>query len=578
MAGQPKAPFYIVLGVVVLGLIGFAIYRSDVFAPEEKKPGGGATAGSEIDPAELGMVAEAADTQSVTTVKEYSFRPAARLPEVKGTSAYRPLEDNTVRFALNVWAGWGPIIFANDGFQPGKEWEGPDGEKFKVELVLIDDPVAMRNAYAAGEVHIGWATLDMVPLFVDGFVKAGDSRVMPRVFQQVDWSNGGDGIVVRKEIRNVGDLRGKKLVLAQNSPSQYFALNMLVAGGVQPSEVEMVYTNTAFEAARAFEVQKDIAGAVSWAPDIYNLSEVQGNRMLVTTQTANKLIADVWFARADFAKDHPGICEGLVRGIFDAMEALKLQENKQKCAELMAAGYDIPATDVMGMFGDAHSTNWAENYQFFLNQNNPTNFEHVWRQAYYLYRRIGTIENQPVPFDQVMDFSIIEKLGREPKYASQKDEYQISLAPKAVSEIKAESEEILTNTVVIHFYPNSWDLYKKITKEIDGQSVEELYDPSVDMVLDDIAKITEQFGAARVVIEGHADSSMRGMVPAHLVKELSANRANAVKEALVNKFQLDPNKFAVEGMGWEVPSDPQDPMNQAKNRRVEIKVYPAEAQ
>ena len=32
--------------------------------------------------------------------------------------------------------------------------------------------------------------------------------------------------------------------------------------------------------------------------------------MLVTTQTANKLIADVWFARADFAKDHPGIIEG----------------------------------------------------------------------------------------------------------------------------------------------------------------------------------------------------------------------------------------------------------------------------
>ena len=45
--------------------------------------------------------------------------------------------------------------------------------------------------------------------------------------------------------------------------------------------------------------------------------------MLVTTQTANKLIADVWFARADFAKDHPDIIEALVRGIFDAMERLK---------------------------------------------------------------------------------------------------------------------------------------------------------------------------------------------------------------------------------------------------------------
>src|SRR6185437_1040592 len=99
-----------------------------------------------------------------------------------------------------------------------------------------------------------------------------DSRIMPRIFQQVDWSNGGDGIVVREGVKTVADLRGKRLVLAQNSPSQYFALNMLVAGGVQPSEVNMVYTSTAFEAAHAFEVKKDIAGAVSWSPDIYNLA------------------------------------------------------------------------------------------------------------------------------------------------------------------------------------------------------------------------------------------------------------------------------------------------------------------
>ncbi len=569
MAGKPKTAFYLVLVLVVVGLVGFAVWRSEWLFPPEKQPGEG-------DNGEVALGPEAPDPGRVTTFQEYDWAKRERLPEVKGTSAYNPLADNTVRFALNVWAGWGPIIYANDGFKAGKIWKNPDGEDFKVELVLIDDPVAMRDAYAAGEVHVGWATLDMVPLFMDGFVRAGDSRVMPRIYQQVDWSNGGDGIVVREHIKTVRDLRGKQLVLAQNSPSQYFALNMLVGAGVQPSEVEMVYTKTAFGAARAFEVQKDITGAVSWAPDIYNLADVKGNRMLVTTATANKLIADVWFARADFAQDHPGICEGLVRGIFDAMEELKVQENQQECAKLMAAGYDIPASDVMGMFADAHSTNWAENREFFLNRNNPTNFEAVWNQAYRLYRRIGSIEQKKVPFDQVMDVSIIKKLGQEPKYASQKDEYKISLAPKTVGQIMLESEEILTNTVVIHFYPNDWDLYKKITKEVDDKSVEELYDPNVDLVLDEVAKLTEQFGMARVIIEGHTDSSKKGLVPADLVEELSMNRANAVKEALVNKYRLDPNKFAVDGKGWKVPGDPQDPLNQAKNRRVEIKVYSAE--
>ena len=69
---------------------------------------------------------------------------------------------------------------------------------------------------------------------------------------------------------------------------------------------------------------------------------------------------------------------------------------------------------------------------------------------------------------------------------------------------------------------------------------------------------------------------MKGQVPANLVKDLSFNRANSVKEAMVEKYKLDPNKFSVAGMGWDKPADSGDPMNQAKNRRVEIKVYPAE--
>ncbi|MBI2824757.1 MAG: OmpA family protein [Planctomycetia bacterium] len=578
MAGQPKASFYLVLALVVLGLIGVAVWRADILAPKAKQEN------QKIDLGTLGgeAAAEAADAGGVTTVKEYKFRPAEKLPPVKGTSSYKPLDDNTVQFALNVWAGWGPIISANEGFKPGKVWKTADGKEFKVSLVLIDNPVAMRDAYAQGNVHVGWATLDMVPLFMEGFVdatgKPKDSRVMPRIFQQVDFSNGGDGIVVRENIKTVADLRGKKLVLAQNSPSHYFALNMLVAGGVQPAEVQMVFTEDAFQAAAAFNSQRDIAGCVSWAPDIYNLEKVKGNRMLVTTATANKLIADVWFARADFAHDHPDLIEALTRGIFDGMQALKDEANRKKCAEFMSQGYGIPASDTINMFGDAHSTNWAENYQFFMNQNNPANFERIWNQAYYLYRRIGAISHQPVPFDQVMDFSMIEKLGKEEKYSSQRDEYKLRLAPKSVGQIRAESDEILTNTVIIHFFPNSWDLHKTITKEADGKTVEEMYDPHVDFVLEDIAKLAGQFGAARIIIEGHTDSSRRGEVPASLVKELSENRANAVKEALAEKYKLDPNQFSAQGVGWDRPADPNDPDNQAKNRRVEIKVFSAEKQ
>jgi NitT/TauT family transport system substrate-binding protein len=588
MAGQPKGSFWVVVWAVILGLAGYAAWQWGLFDGMRGNQAGGNRPVAGGDPAAGGgpigsgteTMTEAPDETVPTTVQEYSFKPFDRLPPVTGISGYKPLEDDTIRFALNVWAGWAPIIYANEGFKAGKEWKTPDGKPFKLELVLIDNPVTMRDAYAAGEVHIGWATLDMVPLFLEGLVdgqgKPKDSRAMPRIYQQVDFSNGGDGIVVRESIKTVRDLAGKKLVLAQNSPSQFFALNMLVAGGLQPGDVDMVYTDDAFQAAAAFNANKDLAGCVSWAPDIYNLEKAKGNRMLVTTQTANRLIADVWFARADFAKDHPDKIEAVVRGIFDAMEELKAEGAKAKAAQLMAEGYNIPATDTLGMLGDAHATNWAENYQFFINRNNPSNFERIWKQAYRLYRSVGAISNPPVPFDQVMDFSVIQKLGQEPKYADSRDEYVRTLAPKSLAAIRAENEEILTNTVVIHFFPNSADLRKTIIRKLDGKEVEEPYDPTVDLVLGEVAALAQQFGNARIVIEGHTDASMKGKVPADLVKELSFDRAGAVKDELIAKFEFDPNRFAVDGLGWERPADPDRTDEHALNRRVEIKVYSAE--
>src|SRR4051794_25457842 len=122
MAAQPKPAFFVAVGVVVLVLVVFAGYQArHLIFPKNDNPQNKPIA---IDPTKLGGgggddrkgKAEAPDADSITTVKEYPFKPSERLPPVKGTAAYKPMEDKTVKFALNVWAGWAPIIFANDGF------------------------------------------------------------------------------------------------------------------------------------------------------------------------------------------------------------------------------------------------------------------------------------------------------------------------------------------------------------------------------------------------------------------------------------------------------------------------------
>ena len=80
-----------------------------------------------------------------------------------------------------------------------------------------------------------------------------------------------------------------------------------------------------------------------------------------------------------------------------------------------------------------------------------------------------------------------------------------------------------------------------------------------------------------ITISGHTDGSMRGKVPPQAVAQLSRERADAVKQALVKKYKFDPNKFTVEGRGWDSPADPSQPDNHALNRRVEVSVYPVES-
>ena len=570
--GGPKPAFYLVMFALVVGVIGYGVYRF-----KDRLPLG--DVGS-ISVDDLKKALEAPDDASLTTFKEYDklkYQEAGRMPEVKGVSNYAPLVDNTIVFALNVWAGWAPIILANNGFEPGKVWTGPNGKTFKVKLTLIDDPVSMRDAYAAGKAHIGWATVDMLPLFLEQLKR--DSRTMPRVYQQIDYSFGGDGIVCRDAIKTVSDIKGKTIVLAQNSPSHYFALNAMISGGLQPGDIEWKYTADAFQAAAAFNADKKIACAVSWSPDIYNLAKAAGNKMLVNTQTANKLIADTWFMRADVAKDHPYLAEGLMRGIFDAMEQLTTQAGKTAAAKLMATGYSLPEADALAMLGDAHNTNVVENREFFLNANNPANFQRTFETAYFLYRKVGALSGDAVAFDDIFDGGPLTKLAKDPKYANQKNEYQIQFVPTTALSVQAESQEILTKAVVIQFFPNSDSIFKMVTKAVNGKTVDEMYDPNVKNVVEEVGRLAGQYGAARIVIEGHTDASMRssGMVTAADVQELSLRRANAVKEAIVRKFSsLNPNQFSTAGIGWDRPAEASDANNNAKNRRVEIKVYPLE--
>ncbi len=550
--------------LLIVGLIGFGGYII------YKRSGGGRIliGGGAPERPET----EAPDATGVTTVKEYKYVPAEKLPAVKGVSQYKwNANEKILRFSYNVWAGWLPVIAANRGTKPNPDSVFAKKYGFRVEMILMDNPIDARDAFAAGEVHTLWGTVDMMVLLAPELVR--DSRTAPRILQQIDWSSGGDGIVVRSAVKSVSDLRNKAVTLAQNSPSEYYLTSLLLSAGLRPADIRVKYTATAFEAAAAFVADRKVDACVSWAPDIYKIPErVAGTRILSSTSDANKLIADVYAVRADFQRDHPEIVEGLIAGIFEGMDFVK--DQPEQAAKWMADAFGMKQEEIMSMRNDAHQTNFAENVQFFLNSSNPTNFERTWKNSSYVYRELGRI-NAPVPFDQVMDFSVIQSLDKKATFKHQKDESIATFTPSSFRKMPAEAP-ILTQTIRINFYPNSANPYEPARDEVGSPVTGKLYDPNVDATLEQVARLAGQFARAVILIEGHTDSSMKGKVPMQAVRDLSLARAEAIRRALIEKFKFDPNKFSIEGKGWDVPAEPSDPNNQALNRRVEISVFPPE--
>src|SRR5438094_2057819 len=571
----------IVLTVLILGVVGFGVYRWwDKIAPPSRPQM------QSIDVARVKQDIERAKA-TPTDIPLLAGTNVATLVERSGIPAVAGVSDYTkstkegklvVQFPINVWPGWAPIIVANAGLEPNDQSVFFKKHGFYVRLSIVDDPVKARDLFASGQSHILWGTLDMIALFAPELVK--DTRTVPVVCQQIDWSAGGDGMVARGEIRSINDFRiqngkRKKVVLAQNSPSHYLIMSLLIDAGIDPGDIDFKWASDAPSAAKIFVQDASYDAFVGWSPDIYNVTDkLKGSRLVVTTGTANHLIADVWAVRNDFYRDHPEIVSGLVRGIFDGMD--QVRKDPTRAAQALATAFSLPLEDCKNMVGkdggiaegDAHLTHYRENAKFFLDPFNPANFEVVWNSASTIYKSLGTIATT-VPAAKVKAHGVLAAMSEE--YRDVRDLSQPTFKPDALMKMSAEAGagQVLTKAVMVSFEPNSWMLNTN-------------YDNTIPGTLEEIGKLAGRFGNAYIIIEGNTDASRKGIVPTDLVRQLSYDRADAVRKAIMDKYKFDPNKFKVVGNGWDNPlpgsTDPSNAEHNKRNRRVEVKVFPLESQ
>ena len=117
----------------------------------------------------------------------------------------------TIRLALSSWVGYGTIWLAEEkGFF--------DEEGIDVELTLVEVSADRISAMEAGRLDASATSIDTWTLF------AAQGVELVQVVA-TDESFGGDGIVAKKEIASIADLKGKTVAYQIASTIQFFLSN-----------------------------------------------------------------------------------------------------------------------------------------------------------------------------------------------------------------------------------------------------------------------------------------------------------------------------------------------------------------
>jgi NitT/TauT family transport system substrate-binding protein len=298
-----------------------------------------------------------------------------------GLAAAEPLK---IRYS--IWVGYGPLFIAKEkGFF--KE------EKVDVELVNVEDPKEGFFAMAAGRLHGVVSTIDTMVLYL----KTG------KEFQYVlalDDSAGGDGIVARKEIKSITDLRGKKVAMNEGSVSQFFLNVLLKEAGLSQKDLNVVNMKQG-DAGAAFVAEK-VDAAVTWEPWLSKGKAAPHGHILVDSSKTPGLITDVLIFRRDVIEKRPREIQGIVNAWNKAVAYW--EKNQTEANEIMAKGVGDWLKDPK-VFAEVLTGvkfyNRDANVKFFGTAQKPGDLYKVVQNALDVWGSFGRLQAKMTPKDLV---------------------------------------------------------------------------------------------------------------------------------------------------------------------------------
>lgn len=457
-------------------------------------------------------------------------------------------DDDVIKVGVVTWGGYAGGQYFNEGFKASKTSRFYQDYGLKVEFVVNDDVDASLNAWKNGDIDLHWYTIDAFPTIIEGL-----RDFDPVALWQADWSRGGDAIVVRRGIKNASDLRGKKVAVAELTPSHSFLLYLLDAAGMTVADIQVVPQASAVDAAAAFKSQQ-VDAAVVWSPDdLQCVRDVPGSIILESSRGASHIIADFFFAKRAYADANRDKLQKLFEGwMIGAAEINSSAKAKDKAAQILADGLGLPLEDAAGAIDNVRLTTFGDNKNFFgLN----TSYSGVTGNDLYLqmankYKALGFTGNAVPAWRQIAYPAFVQNTSLSGAiHEAEKSKAFTKLA----DEDAKDKEAVATKRVSINFRTGEYLLDENAKYIVDKEFI-------------DIAKA---FGNARIRIEGNTDNV--GSVASN--KALSKRRAQSVANYLIKEHGMDVNRIIVIGNGPDKPvasNDTED--GRAKNRRTDFEL------
>ena len=225
-----------------------------------------------------------------------------------------------------------------------------DIENVEVDLVDFSSYTGILRAYHQGDIDGFLATLNEVQI-------ADNFQDLPAVILVVDYSFGGDALVVRHDITDLRGLRGQRIAFEESALGSYELERVLEIGGLRPQDI-LAVSRLPEEAEKDFR-GGTVDGVITYEPGLGRLLRNEGARVLFSSRDIPGEIVDVMAMRRVILDRRPGDVRRAVRAWFRAVASI--HEHPEEAAAEMARRQRLTVEEFLHALQGARIPDLAEN-------------------------------------------------------------------------------------------------------------------------------------------------------------------------------------------------------------------------